>query len=183
MTVRITIDHLFSLLISYYSADLHRTFPDNFKFACGFFTQRDGSISMEPPETNSNLASLRRILLAFSIYSPHIGYCQSLNYLAGFFLLFVDSEEEAFWMLLCTVHDYMPENMYDSTMAGANIDQAVLMMLIEERFPNSLWEKINSDDGSPPITLVTSHWFLTMFINILPVEVMYTQKMVPHGIY
>lgn len=86
-------------------------------------------------------------------------------------------------MLLSTVHDYMPENMYDSTMAGANIDQGVLMMLIEERFPDSLWKKINSDDGSPPITLVTSHWFLTMFINILPVEVIYTQTIVSHGIY
>ncbi|CAO3655507.1 unnamed protein product [Mucor hiemalis] len=150
--------------------DLHRTFPDNFKFACGFSTQGYGSVSMEPPETNSNLASLRRILLAFSIHSPQIGYCQSLNYLAGFFLLFLESEEEAFWMLLSTVHDYMPENMYDSTMEGANIDQAVLMMFIKERFPDFLWEKINNDDGSPPITLVTSHWFLTMFINILPVE-------------
>lgn len=170
MSARIAIDYLF-LVTSHHSLDLHRTFPDNFKFACGFSTQGDGSVSMEPPETNSNLASLRRILLAFSIHSPQIGYCQSLNYLAGFFLLFLESEEEAFWMLLSTVHDYMPENMYDSTMEGANIDQAVLMMFIKERFPDFLWEKINNDDGSPPITLVTSHWFLTMFINILPVEV------------
>lgn len=130
---------------------------------------------MESPETNRKLASLRRILLAFSIHSPHIGYCQSLNYLAGFFLLFVEKEEEAFWMMVSTVHDYMPKNMYDVTMEGANIDQAVLMMVLQERLPKSIWEKINnnSESGLPPITLVTSHWFLTMFINILPVEVSY----------
>ncbi|KAI8061231.1 rab-GTPase-TBC domain-containing protein [Thamnidium elegans] len=152
--------------------DLHRTFPDNSKFACEFFTQRDGTMVMESPETNTKLSSLRRILLAFSIHSPHIGYCQSLNYLAGFFLLFVEKEEEAFWMMVSAVHDYMPKNMYDVTMEGANIDQAVLMMVLQERLPKSIWDKINnnSENGLPPITLVTSHWFLTMFINILPVE-------------
>jgi hypothetical protein len=151
---------------------LHRTFPDNSEFACNYFTSKDGSISMET-ETNTKLSALRRILLAFSMHSPQIGYCQSLNYLAGFFLLFVEKEQDAFWMLVSTVHDYMPDNMYDATMEGATIDQAVLMLLIKERFPDSIWKNINNDHGAPPITLVTSHWFLTMFINILPVEVMY----------
>lgn len=77
-------------------------------------------------------------------------------------------------MMVVTVHDYMPENMYDVTMEGANIDQAVLMMLLQERLPKDVWNKINNNEnGLPPITLVTSHWFLTMFINILPVEVSY----------
>jgi hypothetical protein len=110
----------------FHNKDLHRTFPDNLKFACDHYTDSEGCISIEP-ETNTKLQSLRRILLAFSIHSPQIGYCQSLNYLAGFFLLFVDSEEEAFWMLVTTVHDFMPENVYDVTMEGANIDQSVLM--------------------------------------------------------
>jgi hypothetical protein len=149
--------------------DLHRTFPDNLEFASGgYFTQYD---TMKPTE---KLLSLRRILLAFSIHSPHIGYCQSLNYLAGFFLLFVEKEEEAFWMLVVTVHNYMPENMYDVTMEGANMDQAVLLMFMKEKFDVDLWEKLADEEkgsGLPPITLVTNHWFLTMFINILPVEV------------
>ncbi|KAI8369369.1 rab-GTPase-TBC domain-containing protein [Radiomyces spectabilis] len=130
------------------------------------------------PDTNPKLQALQRVLLAFSIYSPHIGYCQSLNYLVGFFLLFVDSEEEAFWLLQVVVYDYLPENVYDVTMEGANIDQTVLMLMISEKMPE-IWAKIaggssfwtcEQTDGLPPITLVTSHWFLTLFINILPVE-------------
>lgn len=130
------------------------------------------------PKSNSKLLSLKRILLAFSIHSPHIGYCQSLNYLAGFFLLYMDKEEAAFWMLVTTVHDYLPNNMYDVTMEGANIDQSVLMMLVNEYLPD-IWNKMSnkqcfrdykSSYGLPPITLVTNHWFLTLFINILPVE-------------
>ncbi|KAI7857585.1 rab-GTPase-TBC domain-containing protein [Circinella umbellata] len=157
--------------------DLHRTFPDNDQFACGV-TAEDGTVTMEP-ETNSKLRALRRILLAFSVYAPHIGYCQSLNYLAGFFLLFIeDGEEAAFWMLITTVYDYFPGNMYDVTMEGAHIDQTVLMMMIYERLPG-VWNKIGGgkcfwecveSEGLPSITLVTSHWFLTLFINILPVE-------------
>ncbi|CEP17298.1 hypothetical protein [Parasitella parasitica] len=156
--------------------DLHRTFPDNEHFAC---VGNNGS--MLDIESNPKLQSLRRILLAFSLHSPQIGYCQSLNYLAGFFLLFCKTEQDAFWMLVTTVHDYLPENMYDVTMEGANIDQSVLMMLAHEHMPE-IYNKISSsagcfwqdsnktNKGLPPITLVTSHWFLTMFINILPIE-------------
>lgn len=70
--------------------------------------------------------------------------------------------------------------MYDVTMEGANIDQAVLMTLVMERLPG-IWAKfsggatsVEMDEGPglPTVTLVTSHWFLTLFINILPVEVM-----------
>lgn len=150
--------------------DLHRTFPDNSKFAGQFFRDPDGTLKLE---TNSKLESLQRLLLAFSVYSPQIGYCQSLNYLAGFFLLFLETEQEAFWMLVTTIHDFMPENMYDATMEGAHLDQRVLMLFIKEKLP-LVWEKFQVPPMSnklPPITLVTSHWFLTLFINILPIEV------------
>lgn len=160
--------------------DLHRTFPDNLKFAC---SSHQNSTTTIETESNSKLQSLRRILLAFSLHSPQIGYCQSLNYLAGFFLLFCKTEQEAFWMLVTTVHDFLPENMYDVTMEGANIDQYVLMMLVYEHIPeiwskvstssDCFWENDNKKMGLPPITLVTNHWFLTMFINILPIEVTY----------
>jgi hypothetical protein len=91
----------------------------------------------------------------------------------------LDNEEAAFWMLVTTVHDYFPEKMYDSTMEGANVDQAVLMMFVYEKMPG-IWNKMTAGkgfweseqtDGLPSITLVTCHWFLTLFINILPVEV------------
>ncbi|KAI8988904.1 rab-GTPase-TBC domain-containing protein, partial [Pilobolus umbonatus] len=88
------------------------------------------------------------------------------------------SEEAAFWMLVTTIHDYLPHNMYDTTMEGANIDQSVLMMLVNEHLPD-IWNKMSNgkcfldykiSNELPPITLVTNHWFLTLFINILPVE-------------
>ncbi|KAI9315336.1 rab-GTPase-TBC domain-containing protein [Dichotomocladium elegans] len=162
--------------------DLHRTFPDNVHFQSGVTTGMSEESMMLMLDANPKLQALRRVLLAFSVYAPNIGYCQSLNYLAGFFLLFLEKEENteeaAFWMLITTVHDYFPENMYDVTMEGAHIDQTVLMMMVYERLP-AVWNKLGSgkcfwecveSEGLPSITLVTSHWFLTLFINILPVE-------------
>lgn len=163
--------------------DLHRTFPENKAFRP--YTV-DGSSNTPPisAEEKNNIPiikSLRRLLLAFSLYSPSIGYCQSLNYIAGMLLLFM-SEEEAFWTFVMTITVILPPNVYDVTMEGANIDQNVLMILISERLPHlwnrmsggkTFWECEEDGVGMPTCSLVTSHWFLTLFINILPIEVHY----------
>lgn len=157
--------------------DLHRTFPDNPFFCCAV-PQQDGSVAMNP-DTNPNLLALQRILMAFSIDCPHIGYCQSLNFIAGILLLVMENEEHAFWMLHVIVNDYLPEGMFDTVMEGVTIEQTVLMHLVYDKMPG-VWNKFGNKkcfwecenaDNLPTITLVTSHWFLTLYINILPVEV------------
>ncbi|KAF9086207.1 hypothetical protein BGX23_009056 [Mortierella sp. AD031] len=156
--------------------DLHRTFPENINFKSQITQQPDGGTQLST-ENVAAIQSLRRVLLAFSLHCPTIGYCQSLNYIAGMLLLFMN-EEQSFWTLSVIIQNFLPEGMYDVTMEGANIDQAVLMTLIMERLP-AIWAKfsggatsVEMDEGPglPTVTLVTSHWFLTLFINILPVE-------------
>ncbi|CAI2171299.1 1875_t:CDS:2 [Funneliformis geosporum] len=143
--------------------DLHRTFPENIKFK-STVASNDGGSSVISTDNVPIIQSLRRVLTAFSLYSPNIGYCQSLNYVAGILLLFME-EEQAFWMLVTIIHDYLPENMYDVTMEGANVDQAVLMMFVMEKMPQ-IWNKLSGgfgwdveklDKNMPTITLVTSH--------------------------
>ncbi|KAI1302794.1 hypothetical protein EDD11_005552 [Mortierella claussenii] len=156
--------------------DLHRTFPENINFKSQITQQQDGGSQLST-ENVAAIQSLRRVLLAFSLHCPSIGYCQSLNYIAGMLLLFMN-EEQSFWTLSVIIQNFLPEGMYDVTMEGANIDQAVLMTLVMERLP-AIWGKfsggatsVEMDEGPglPTVTLVTSHWFLTLFINILPVE-------------
>ncbi|KAI8368632.1 rab-GTPase-TBC domain-containing protein [Choanephora cucurbitarum] len=145
--------------------DLYRTFPNNSNFA---------------QDDSYRITMLDHVLSAFSLYLPEIGYCQSLNFLAGFLLLFYDTEEEAFWMLVTIVQDYFPKGMFDATMKGTQIEQTVLMNLIYEHMP-ATWSKISEQrcfweceqkeqDNFSAITLITTHWFLTMYINIMPVE-------------
>lgn len=69
--------------------DLARTFPAN-----DWMSTEDGQ------------AALRRVLLAFSMHQPQVGYCQSMNYLAAMLLLALEqSEESAFWILVCLIDD------------------------------------------------------------------------------
>ncbi|KAG9287742.1 hypothetical protein G9A89_004145 [Geosiphon pyriformis] len=130
--------------------DLHRTFPENIKFKSTVVSEDGGSTLMT--DNVPIIQSLRRVLVAFSLYSPNIGYCQSLNYIAGLLLLFME-EEQAFWTIVAIIHEYLPENMYDLS-AGFG------------------WDVDKLDLNMPTITLVTSHWFLTLYINILPTETM-----------
>ncbi|KAI7896976.1 rab-GTPase-TBC domain-containing protein, partial [Mucor mucedo] len=139
--------------------DLHGSFPGN-----SFFPQDS--------ETNK-LKMLQRILCAFSLYVPEIGYRQSLIFIAGFLLVFQD-EEEAFWLLVTAIKDFFPKDMFSSSSS----EQTILMMMVYEKMPG-VWSKIankkcfwecQQTDSLPSVTLVTDHWFSTMFVNVLPVE-------------
>ncbi|KAF5095754.1 hypothetical protein D0Z00_003026 [Geotrichum galactomycetum] len=157
--------------------DLHRTFPDNIYFrselnttaAAGGKPERDN----EPPM----ITALRRVLRSFAIYQPRIGYCQSLNFLAGLLLLFL-SEEKSFWMLVIITERYLP-GVHEVSLEGVNVDQGVLMLCIKGSLPK-LWNKIGVNfEGEhygsiltklPPITLCTAAWFMSAYIGILPIE-------------
>lgn len=148
--------------------DLHRTFPDNVRFKP---EPLPSEYSIETPL----LSSLRRVLQAFALYCPRIGYCQSLNFIAGLLLLFLP-EEKAFWMLHIITTDYLP-GTHDVSLEGANVDLWVLMIAFKESMPQ-LWPKIGSVDGSsgprearlPTISLCTTSWFMSLFIGTLPIE-------------
>ena len=77
--------------------DVPRTMPRNRRFA------------VEDPKLRRNL---ERVLTAFCIHAPDIGYCQGFNFLAGGALLYLD-EEDAFWLLffavLCKVNQLLIE--------------------------------------------------------------------------
>lgn len=106
--------------------DLNRTFPDNIHF------QKETFQTEEPPM----IQSLRRVLVAFSIYNRKIGYCQSMNFLAGLLLLFME-EERAFWMLVIITSKYLP-GVHNINLEGVNVDQGVLMLCVKEYLPE-IW--------------------------------------------
>ena len=63
--------------------DLPRTFPSNTWMA-----------------TEEGRAALRRVLLAYSVHEPGVGYCQGMNYIVSMLLLCMrQCEEGAFWVL------------------------------------------------------------------------------------
>lgn len=188
--------------------DLHRTFPDNINYKPpGMNSVNEGihkTIAADDtvqakPEEPPIISSLRRVLFAFSIYNPNIGYCQSLNFIAGLLLLFVDTEEQCFWLLNVITHIYLP-GTHELSLEGSKVDLSVLMTEIRDTMP-AVWDKIGGelegqptsrpstsrsirrprlrrtrDQGSlpterlPPITLCMTAWFMSCFIGTLPIE-------------
>lgn len=66
--------------------DLGRTYPSHPLFD----VQRFGTVGQKV---------LRNILQAYAVYNPEVGYCQSLNFVAGFILLTSGCREtESFWL-------------------------------------------------------------------------------------
>lgn len=50
--------------------------------------------------TEDGRSALRRVLLAYSVHEPGVGYCQGMNYLVALLLLCMRQHEEgAFWVL------------------------------------------------------------------------------------
>jgi hypothetical protein len=61
---------------------------------------------------------LRRVLQAFALHNTDVGYCQSLNFVAGMMLILM-KEEEAFWLLLTVVEKLLPADYYTKSMVSA----------------------------------------------------------------
>lgn len=197
--------------------DLHRTFPDNIKFKPPGYTQSESSSErtsqstmtdstrsnspLTPPGSEGEppiITSLRRVLHAFSVYNPQIGYCQSLNFIAGLLLLFVDTEEQCFWLLNVITRLYLP-GTHGLSLEGSMVDLGVLLTELRDTMP-AVWDKIGgeleaepnarpatsktirltrsrrkdlsrlSTDRLPPITMCMTAWFMSCFIGTLPIE-------------
>ncbi|KAI6313735.1 hypothetical protein MCOR34_005180 [Pyricularia oryzae] len=129
--------------------DLHRTFPDNASFRFSTAEPEDSEGTESGTGEPKIISSLRRVLLAFAIYNPQIGYCQSLNFLAGLLLLFVETEEQAFWLLNVITIVHLP-GTHEMSLEGSKVDLGVLMGAVKDSMPG-VWAKVGSElDGEAP---------------------------------
>jgi hypothetical protein len=161
--------------------DLDRTFPDNIHFRAEPSTDLlDGDCDDEP----QMIKDLREVLSCFALNNPNIGYCQSLNFIAGLLLLFLKQDKErAFVMLTIITQNHLP-GAHARNLANTEVN--VLMMLIKDYLPK-VWVSINDTDlinsgaGSnahpdskfqrqPTVALSCTSWFMSIFVGVLPIE-------------
>ncbi|KAF1978525.1 hypothetical protein BU23DRAFT_525239 [Bimuria novae-zelandiae CBS 107.79] len=161
--------------------DLDRTFPDNIHFRPDPKSARFSDGGDDEP---SMVRDLREVLSAFALNNPGIGYCQSLNFIAGLLLLFLKQDtERAFILLTIITQNHLP-GAHARNLANTEVN--VLMMLIRDYLPK-VWASINDTDlvnsglGSkahpeskfqrqPTVALSCTSWFMSVFIGVLPIE-------------
>ena len=138
--------------------DLNRTFPDNIRFkpdaTCDLEAAEAAGGPSHPsctygePETPI-VRALRRVLQAFAIHNPSIGYCQSLNFLAGLLLLFLDEDEEkAFVMLNIITNEHLPGT--HGRVLEANVD------IVCTTWKISMWSLTARMSGSPTLKMASA---------------------------
>eukprot|EP01062_Namystynia_karyoxenos_P005476 TRINITY_DN11911_c0_g1_i1.p1 TRINITY_DN11911_c0_g1~~TRINITY_DN11911_c0_g1_i1.p1 ORF type:complete len:496 (+),score=217.44 TRINITY_DN11911_c0_g1_i1:112-1488(+) len=154
--------------------DMTRTFPNN-----AFFLALNG------------LERLERILVAYAVRNPDVGYCQGMNYIAGFLLVMLEEEDAArsqeafqtpltaaqkeervFWMLVCIVERKMYNRGYylrKSEMFALKMDCLVLKRLTQQLQP-LVYRRISEFPKCPIFMVLSASWFITLFIDSLPSE-------------
>ncbi|KAL0963513.1 hypothetical protein UPYG_G00307420 [Umbra pygmaea] len=132
--------------------DMHRTFPDNVHFR------------------NSSETCLQNVLynvlLAYGCHNPSVGYCQGMNFIAGYLIIITKNEEKSFWLMDALIGRILPD-YYTPAMLGLKTDQEVLGELVRVKVP-AVWQAMAQHDVM--WTLVVSRWFICLYIDVLPVE-------------
>ncbi|XP_068429075.1 growth hormone-regulated TBC protein 1-A-like [Clinocottus analis] len=132
--------------------DMHRTFPDNVLFQ-----------SKAEPSLQS---SLYNVLLAYGQHNAHVGYCQGMNFIAGYLIIITKDEETSFWLMDALLGRMLPD-FYSPAMTGLKADQEVLAALVRAKAP-AVGQLMAQYPGI--WTLLVSRWFICLFIDVLPIE-------------
>ncbi|KAG5438551.1 hypothetical protein PCANB_002655 [Pneumocystis canis] len=142
------------MVVAQIDMDIYRTMPNNVFFG----------------KKGPGVFKLKNVLLAFSRHNIQIGYCQGMNVIAATLLLTHATEEDAFYVLVSIVENILPPHYFTPDLLASRADQRVLIRYVAELCPRvyAHLKKLSVD-----LEAVTFNWFLSVFTDCLPAEVLF----------
>jgi len=115
--------------------------------------------------------SLQRMLNAYAVHNPEVGYCQGMNMIAGLLLLISNNEEESFAVLATLMDDLGLCEFYKE---GFPRLQAYLKAVDEHmaRVAPDLVTHFTKEGVE--LKMYLQQWFLTLFIDCLSLPLVVT---------
>jgi hypothetical protein len=120
---------------------------------------------------------LRDVLWAFAVHKPEIGYCQSLNFIAAFFLSIFGSTRLSFAALVQLVDSptspYIGLHVagyYAPGMSQLLGDIAVLELMCRSRIGERDYRNFFEKREISSLSMIVSEWFHTLFITVFPIR-------------
>jgi len=89
-----------------------------------------------------------------------------MNVLAGWLLLVMKNEEDAFWILCAIVEKACPR-YYTPSMVGCQVDIRIFTDILQRVYPQ-LYKMFETIGLSLPVA--TTRWFLCLFVTVVPSE-------------
>ncbi|KAI7885983.1 hypothetical protein K492DRAFT_203534 [Lichtheimia hyalospora FSU 10163] len=129
--------------------DLTRTFP---------------CIDMFKQEGGEGQLAMRRILEAYSLYDPDVGYCQGLAFVVGPLLMHMP-EIQAFCVFVRLMETYEMRPMFTHKMEGLQLRLYQFSCLLKEHLPDLA---AHMEAHGVHAAMYASQWFLTLFAYGFP---------------
>ncbi|GAX18079.1 hypothetical protein FisN_25Hh054 [Fistulifera solaris] len=160
--------------------DIHRTFPRHSLFyddgndsEAEMVDSPFGGSLLDAPDRHDDeerereivegQASLKRVLKAYSLHDPDVGYCQGMNFIAGMFLTIV-TEEEAFWMLVAIMSD---QPCYMRGLFGEGMRETHKVLYVAEQLVHQFLPRLakHFDKENIHVTMYATQWLLTQYTS------------------
>ncbi|KAK7474153.1 hypothetical protein BaRGS_00034613, partial [Batillaria attramentaria] len=144
---------------------------------------RTGCSSFSGQDNEEDRAVLKRVLLAYARWNKRVGYCQGFNVIAALLLNVMErKEDDALKVMIYLIDHVLPESYFDNNLRALSVDMAVFRDLLRltlptlsrhlDRLQHAAQDITTGACYEPPLTNVfTMQWFLTIFANGLPKEV------------
>ena len=144
--------------------DLPRTCPKHAAFLCENPEEEDPSKQI----VGSGRTSIGKVLRAYAVRNPKLGYLQSMNFLAAMLYLVMDgNESKMFWTLTTIVEDILP-GYFTAKLHKLLENVDAFSILLSQMYPKVA---ANLEKYGLNITFRAPTWFLCMYFTSLKSEV------------